>query len=241
MAIDLRAMASDRTADKDIAAERISLVIFDCDGVLIDSELISTSVMVEMLRSLGIALDQRHVLEHFVGHPYPVVAGKIAASHGAPLPESFEGAYRAALLARFARELTAMPGIIEVLDALAVPYCAATSSAPERARESLRIAGLARHFGERIYTVSMVERVKPAPDLFLLAAQRMGVDPAQCLVVEDSTLGVAAARAAGMKVWLFTGGGHFTAAQKSHRDAPAPDRSFSAMADFFSTAPYLRR
>jgi HAD superfamily hydrolase (TIGR01509 family) len=234
-------MASDRTVDHSSAADSISLVIFDCDGVLIDSEMISTAVMVEMLQPLGVMLDQRHVLEHFVGHPYPVVAGKIAASHGAPLPARFEEAYRAALLTRFARELTAMPGIMEVLEALAVPYCAATSSAPERARESLRIAGLAQHFGERVYTVSMVERVKPAPDLFLLAAERMGVAPARCLVVEDSPLGIAAARAAGMKVWLFTGGGHFAAARKSHKDSPIPDRSFSAMADFFAPAPHLRR
>jgi HAD superfamily hydrolase (TIGR01509 family) len=234
-------MPSDKTPADRLPADRIALVIFDCDGVLIDSELISTAVMVDMLRPLGIAVDQRHVLEHFVGHPYPVVAGKIAALHGAPLPATFEASYRGALIARFARELTAMPGIVEVLDALAIPYCAATSSAPERVRESLRIAGLTGHFGDRVYTVSMVARVKPAPDLFLLAAQRMGVDPAQCLVVEDSPLGIAAARAAGMKVWLFTGGGHFAAAQTSHQDAPAPDRSFSAMADFFTAAPQLRR
>ncbi|HWA50472.1 MAG TPA: HAD family hydrolase [Dongiaceae bacterium] len=234
-------MSSDRSIDRDLAATPISLVIFDCDGVLIDSELISTAVMVEMLRPLGVAIDQRHVLEHFVGHPYPVVAGKIAASHGAPLPSDFESSYRSALIARFAHELTAMPGIVAVLDALAVPFCAATSSAPERARESLRIAGLARHFGERVYTVSMVARAKPAPDLFLLAAQRMGVDPARCLVVEDSPLGIAAARAAGMKVWQFTGGGHFAAAWKSQKDVPPPDRSFSDMADFFATAPHLRR
>ncbi len=234
-------MARDIAPAGPLSGRSTALVIFDCDGVLIDSELISTAVMVEMLRPLGVAVDQRHVLEHFVGHPYPVVAGKIAALRGAPLPADFESAYRAALLARFARELAAMPGILGVLDALAIPYCAATSSAPERMRESLRIAGLAGHFGDRVYTVSMVARVKPAPDLFLLAAQCMGVDPAQCLVVEDSPLGVEAARAAGMKVWLFTGGGHFAAAQKSHDDAPAPDRSFSTMADFFTTAPELRR
>lgn len=234
-------MSSEKAPADHLDADRIALVIFDCDGVLIDSELISTAVMVEMLHPLGIVLDQRHVLEHFVGHPYPVVADKIAALHGAPLPETFESAYRTELIARFARELAPMPGVIGVLDALAVPYCAATSSAPERARESLRIAGLGRHFGDRVYTVSMVARAKPAPDLFLLAAQRMGADPTQCLVVEDSPLGIEAARAAGMKVWLFTGGGHFAATQKSHGGAPTPERSFSAMADFFATAPELRR
>lgn len=231
-------MALDTAPTMHRSTQPIALVIFDCDGVLIDSELISTAVMVEMLRPLGVAIDQRHVLENFVGHPYPVVAGKIAAINGAPLPDDFERTYRAALLARFERDLVAMPGVADVLDALAVPYCAATSSAPERARESLRIAGLAGHFGDRLYTVSMVQRVKPAPDLFLLAAQRMGADPAQCLVVEDSPLGIAAARAAGMKVWQFTGGGHFAATRRAHE---APDRSFSTMAEFFATAPELRR
>ena len=234
-------MARDTAPTMHRSTPPLSLVIFDCDGVLIDSELLSTAVMVDMLRPLGIVLDQRYVLEHFVGHPYPVVAGKIAARHGAPLPETFESAYRTALIARFTHELTAMPGIVGVLDALAVPYCAATSSAPERARESLRIAGLAGHFGDRLYTVSMVRRAKPAPDLFLLAAQRMGIDPAHCLVVEDSPLGIAAARAACRNVWRFTGGGHFGATRTSHKDAPAPDRSFSAMADFFAAAPQLRR
>jgi len=234
-------MSADKTPSSNPAPRKISLVIFDCDGVLIDSELISTAVMVEMLRPLGVAIDHSHVLEHFVGHPYPVVAGKIAALHGAPLPAAFEGEYRATLLARFERELRPMAGIEEVLEALAIPFCAATSSASERARQSLRVAGLARHFGDRIYTVSMVARVKPAPDLFLLAAERMGVDPSECLVVEDSPLGVAAARAAGMTVWLFTGGGHVAATGRSHADSMAPDRRFAAMADFFAAAPELRR
>ncbi len=229
------------TPAQNLSGDRISLVIFDCDGVLIDSEMISTAVLVEMLRPLGVAIDQRHVLEHFVGHPYPVVADKIAALYGAPLPATFEVNYCAALLDRFARDLAAMPGIVPVLDQLAVPFCAATSSAPERARESLLVAGLAPYFGDRIYTVSMVQWPKPAPDLFLLAAQSMDVDPARCLVVEDSPLGIAAARAAGMRVWQFTGGGHVAMSRKSHAGAPAPDRSFSAMADFFATAPHLRR
>lgn len=218
----------------------ISLVIFDCDGVLIDSETLSTAVLVEMLRAHGIAIDRDHVLAHFIGHPYPVVAGKIAALGGAPLPAQFERDYQAALLARFEAELKPMPGIAAVLDALAVPYCAATSSAPERVHRSLAIAGLAQRFGERVYTVSMVARVKPAPDLFLLAAARMGVAPEACLVIEDSPLGIAAARAAGMRVWQFSGGSHF-AATKRPEPGPAPDRIFAAMSDFFAAAPALRR
>jgi HAD superfamily hydrolase (TIGR01509 family) len=219
----------------------IALVIFDCDGVLIDSEIISATVLVETLARHGIAIEMRHVLEHFIGHPYAVVAGKIAAIAGAPLPAPFETDYRARLVQRFDAELRAMPGILDVLDNLAVPFCAATSSHPERAQRSLRAAGLAERFGVRVYTVSMVARPKPAPDLFLHAAKAMQVDPRQCLVIEDSDLGIAAARAAGMIAWQFTGGSHYQACHRIPTPDLAPDRSFHDMADFFSAAPQLKR
>ncbi len=218
-----------------------ALVIFDCDGVLIDSEIISTSVMVEQLARHGISLDAHYVLENFIGHPYALVADRIAALIGRALPETFAQGYRTALLQRFEVDLKAMPGIADVLDQLAVPYCAATSSSPERARHSLRAAGLSERFGERVYTVSMVAHPKPAPDLFLHAAAEMRAAPKDCLVVEDSDLGIAAARAAGMQAWQFAGGSHFAA---SHRRVPndiKPDRLFDRMADFFAGAPHLRR
>ena len=219
----------------------IALVIFDCDGVLIDSEIISATALVEELTQHGIAIEMAHVLEHFIGHPYGVVAGKIAAIAGAPLPASFEGAYRLRLAKRFEAELRPMPGILDVLDQLAMPYCAATSSSPERAHQSLRAAGIAERFGNRIYTVSMVERPKPAPDLFLHAAAAMGCDPKQCLVVEDSDLGIVAAQAAGMLAWQFTGGSHYAGSHPKAAPDVRPDRSFHDMADFFAGAPHLRR
>jgi HAD superfamily hydrolase (TIGR01509 family) len=217
------------------------LVIFDCDGVLIDSEIISTSVLVEQLARHGIAIEMSHVLEHFIGHPYAIVAGKIAAIAGAPLPASFEGTYRAELVRRFEAELRPMPGILDVLDRLAVPYCAATSSSPERAQQSLRAAGLAEQFSERLYTVSMVPRPKPAPDLFLHAAAAMGADPKDCIVVEDSDLGIQAAHAAGMQAWQFTGGSHYAASHRLPSSDAKPDRSFRDMTEFFDSAPRLKR
>ena len=134
-----------------------------------------------------------------------------------------------------------MPGVFAVLDALAVPFCAATSSSPERVHQSLRVAGLLERFDRRIYTVSAVARPKPAPDLFLYAAAEMGAHPADCLVIEDSDLGIAAARAAGMRAWQFTGGGHFAATPRRNAGAVQPDRVFERMADFFEGAPQLRR
>lgn len=218
-----------------------ALVIFDCDGVLIDSEIISATALVEELARHGIAIEMSQVLEHFIGHPYAVVAGKIAAIAGVPLPDSFELTYRAQLARRFEAELRPMPGIPDVLDRLAVPYCAATSSNTERARQSLRAAGLAERFGERVYTISMVARPKPAPDLFLHAASAMGADPEHCLVIEDSDLGIAAAQAAGMMAWQFTGGSHYADSHRRPASDVRPDRSFHAMADFFAGTPHLRR
>jgi HAD superfamily hydrolase (TIGR01509 family) len=219
----------------------IALVIFDCDGVLIDSEIISATALVEELARHGVAIEMRHVLEQFIGHPYTVVAGKVEAIAGAPLPASFEADYRARLIRRFDSDLRAMPGIRDVLDTLAVPFCAATSSHPERAQRSLRAAGLSDYFGQRVYTTSMVARPKPAPDLFLHAAKAMRVDPKRCLVIEDSDLGIAAAQAAGMIAWQFTGGGHYQACHRVPTPNLAPDRSFHDMADFFAAAPQLRR
>ena len=219
----------------------IALVIFDCDGVLIDSEIISATVLVEELARRNIAIEMSHVLEQFIGHPYAVVAGKIEAIAGTPLPTAFETEYRTRLVQRFDAELRPMPGLLDVLDHLAVPFCAATSSHPERAHQSLRAAGLAERFGERVYTVSMVERPKPAPDLFLHAARAMAVDPRQCLVIEDSDLGIAAAQAAGMTAWQFTGGSHYQACRRVPTPNLAPDRRFRDMTDFFAAAPQLKR
>ena len=219
----------------------IALVIFDCDGVLIDSEIISASALVEELAQHGIAIEMSHVLEQFIGHPYTVVAGKIAAFAGAPLPPSFESAYRRPAGAAVRGRAAPMPGVLDVLDHLAVPFCAATSSNSERAHHSLRAAGLTERFGERVYTVSMVARPKPAPDLFLHAAKAMQVDPKQCLVIEDSDLGIAAAQAAGMIAWQFTGGSHYQACHRIPTPNLAPDRSFHDMADFFAGAPQLQR
>ena len=218
----------------------IALVIFDCDGVLIDSEIISATVLVEELARSGIAIEMSHVLQNFIGHPYPVVADKITAIAGAPLPATFEGDYRAQLARRFDAELRPMPGILEVLDHLAVPFCAATSSHPERAQRSLRAAGLTERFAARVFTTAMVARPKPAPDLFLHAAKAMQVEPGQCLVIEDSDLGIAAAQAAGMIAWQFTGGSHYKACHRVPTPNLAPDRSFHDMADFFAGAPQLR-
>lgn len=186
------------------------LVIFDCDGVLIDSEIISARMLVEELALKGVRIDMDYVARHFLGRSYPTVMKVIRAEFGLELTPEFEEQYRARLMAAFEAELRVMPGVRTVLEGLRLPWCVATSSSPRRAERSLQIAGLADLTEGRVYTASLVARGKPAPDLFLHVAAARGVAPARCLVIEDSLNGVRAGLAAGMTVWRFAGGSHLT-------------------------------
>lgn len=213
------------------------LVIFDCDGVLIDSEIISAKMLIAELALNGVQIDLDYVALHFLGRSYPVVLKQIRAEFGLDLPADFEARYRDRLLSAFERELRVMPHVTGVLEHLALPWCVATSSSRPRAERSLEIAGLRGLVGPRLFTASQVERGKPAPDLFLLAAREMGIAPARSLVIEDSINGVRAGLAAGMEVWRFTGGSHLAG-----RDLTAPPdaraaREFASFAEFAQIAP----
>lgn len=217
------------------------LVIFDCDGVLIDSEIISAKMLVAELARLGVAIDLDYVARHFLGRSYPTVMQQIREEFGLNLPEAFEEQYRNRLLAAFERDLTIMPGIAEVVASLAVPYCIATSSSPRRARRSLEIVAFPGLEETPLFTASMVEHGKPAPDLFLLAAEKMGVKPMDCLVIEDSLNGIRAAHAAGMEVLRFTGGAHLQGRDLTPPDGIRPAKTFDSFARFFQIVPQLRR
>jgi len=217
------------------------LVIFDCDGVLIDSEVISANMLIVELAGYGVAMDMDFVSRHFLGRSYPVVLSEVRTRFGVALPENFEADYRSRLLAAFQRDLKVMPGVREAILDLALPYCLATSSSPERVRQSLVLAGLTDLFGPRIYTASQVSRGKPAPDLFLFAARQMGAAPAECLVIEDSVIGVKAARAAGMQVWRFIGGSHLAGRIAEEPADSCPDGRFASFADFYDVVPGMRR
>jgi len=221
------------------ATAKHSLVIFDCDGVLIDSEILSCDVLIEELAREGIAIDDDYVFRNCIGHSFPEVAEKIRASTGRALPSEFEARYRVSLVGHFDSSLKPTAGIISVLTRLATPFCIATSSSKERAERSLAAAGLDR-FNAPVFTASMVSRGKPAPDLFLLAAERMGFTPAECLVIEDSVPGILAAKAAGMAVWQFSGGSHFQ--HGFGKDDPLrADGSLTSWDDFFAAFPHLYR
>lgn len=215
------------------------LVIFDCDGVVVDSELISASMLIAALRPYGVDMSLDFVRDHFLGRSYPTVLAEVRAHWGADLPESFEAEYRERLLAAFDRDLKPMPGIEDVLRRMACPYCLATSSSPARVHRTLQATGLSRWFDGRVFTASQVSRGKPEPDLFLLAADRMEAVPARCLVIEDSLPGVSAGHAAGMQVWRFTGGGHLRGTDAQEPSVPPPHRSFDSFARFFDLCPAL--
>ncbi|MDP3342568.1 HAD family phosphatase [Frigidibacter sp.] len=217
----------------------IDLVIFDCDGVLIDSEIISAQMLVAELAGLGVAIDLPYVARHFLGRSYPTVMKVIRAEFGVELSAAFEDQYRQRLLAEFEARLAVMPGAATVLAGMARPWCVATSSSQARAERSLAIAGLRGLVGERLFTAGMVTHGKPAPDLFLLAATRMGAEPSRCLVIEDSLNGIRAAHAAGMRVWRFTGGSHMGPELEDEPEDARPELRFASFAGFFQIDPQL--
>lgn len=194
---------------------RPGLVIFDCDGVLVDSEPISLRLLLATLASAGLVLSPDEADEFFLGRSLATTREILARDHGLSVSDAALDDMRRDLYAAFRAELQPIPGIAATLDALAVPYCVASSSQPERIELSLRITGLWSRFEGRAFSSTMVRHGKPAPDLFLFAAERLGHEPADCLVVEDSPAGIMAAQAAGMRVVAFTGGSH--AASDRHR------------------------
>ena len=217
------------------------LVIFDCDGVVIDSEAISARMLIETLAGYRVEVDRAYVARHFLGRSYPVVMAQIRTDFGIALPQGFEADYRTRLLAAFDSELTVMPGFTAVLDRLGVPYCLATSSSLERVARSLKIVGLAETFAGLLTTSSEVQRGKPAPDLFLAAAGKMGVQPDRCLVIEDSFAGIRAGLAAGMTVWQFTGGSHLAGLDLLDDPEGSPHAKIDSFDVFFDGAPGLER
>ncbi|WP_419909504.1 HAD family hydrolase [Hoeflea sp.] len=220
---------------------RPELVIFDCDGVLIDSEIISATTLMELLEEHGLRIDLPHVQRNFLGRSFPTVAASIRSDFQLDLPESFEGEYRKRLLDRFEHDLRPTSGIEAVLDTISVRYCVATSSSPERVRRSLRIVGLDRYFENHTYTASEVENGKPAPDLFLHVAACEGSDPAACLVIEDSEPGVMAAHAAGMTVLRYVGGSHYDGVRSGRESGDCGEPAFDSWTEFYDLVPALKR
>jgi HAD superfamily hydrolase (TIGR01509 family) len=195
----------------------LELVIFDCDGVLVDSERLAVRIDVRVLAELGWMLTEQEVVERFMGRTHEYMVSEIEAFLGRPLAPDWEDPFHQLYRDAFAAELQPVEGVVEALDRITLPTCVASSGTHEKIRFTLGLTNLYDRFAGRIFSASEVARGKPAPDLFLHAAKRMGVDPAACAVVEDSRYGVEAARAAGMLALGFAGG--LTAAE--HLQGPA--------------------
>jgi HAD superfamily hydrolase (TIGR01509 family) len=185
------------------------LIIFDCDGVLVDSELIACQSVAICLEEYGVSFPVQDVVRSYAGVSALAMIADLNARFPGHLPENFGEVLAAKTREAFDRGLKPMDGVEEVLSAIPFRVCVASSSSTERIGHSLQITGLLKYFHrDSIFSATQVERGKPAPDLFLYAAGRMHVRPKDCVVVEDSRHGVQGARAAGMVVLGFTGGSH---------------------------------
>jgi HAD superfamily hydrolase (TIGR01509 family) len=185
------------------------LVIFDCDGVLVDTERLTVGVEARVLTDLGWQMSTDDVVRRWMGRTSQSQLAELEERLGAERAAEFDERTTAELRDVFERELAAVEGVRELVAELheaGVPTCVASSGTHERMRETLGLTGLYDTFAGRIFSATEVEHGKPAPDLFLHAAASLGVDPADCVVIEDSVFGVQAGVAAGMTVFGFAGG-----------------------------------
>ena len=203
-----------------VKKSRFDLVIFDCDGVLVDSELITNRIFAGMLNEMGIPVSLDDMFEQFVGRSMPQCLELTAELLGRPVPDGFLPEFQARTAAALKSELKAVPDIEEVLATMGIPYCVASSGTHEKMHTTLGVTGLLPKFQGKMYSVTEVAKSKPAPDVFLYAARQSGVDASACAVIEDTPTGVRAGVAAGMTVFgycaltpqqrLIAAGAHYT-------------------------------
>jgi len=189
-------------------ASRFELVIFDCDGVLVDSEPIINQAHAHVLTAWGYPITEQNLVERFCGMSDREMLEIIEREWGRVLPTSYTEHVGLMIEAGFRQSLVPIEGIAEALDSLTLPICVASSSSLEQIRQKLKITGLLGRFGEHLFSATMVARGKPAPDLFLYAAQHLTTASDRCLVIEDNPAGIDAALAAGMTAIGFSGGSH---------------------------------
>jgi len=208
------------------------LIIFDCDGVVVDSEILSCGCLLTLLRQHQIEIDLAEVYERFLGRNYQTIVDQYQVWRNEPVPGDFRAKWEAAIRLAFSASLAAMPGVIDLLSSLKTPVCIASSSDLDRVTFSLSLAKLSEFFGAHVFTSQMVKRGKPAPDLFLYAAANMGGAPERALVIEDSVAGVVAAKAAGMTAWGFVGGAHYAGREgRAALEASGAAQVFDKMSD----------
>lgn len=207
------------------------LIIFDCDGVLIDSEVVGCAVDAEALTEAGIPIALEDILQRFTGTTSREMYETLVAEHGRPLPDDFAERVRRRTDEVFERDLRAIEGIHEVLDQIDLRACVASSSTYRRLQKTLGMTKLYDCFFPHIFSAESVARGKPAPDLFLHVAEQMRTAPERCLVIEDSVRGVQAGIAAGMRVLGFVGGSHCGPDSEAQLLAAGAELVFARMAE----------
>ncbi|MCX5512358.1 HAD family hydrolase [Kaistia algarum] len=213
------------------------LVIFDCDGVLVDSEILASRVDSERLKDVGYDISVDEMSHRFAGLTWDRIAKLIEADLGHSLPENFHNETDAELDRRLSTELEIIPGVHEMLDRLDYQRCICSNSSPERLKISLTRTKLYDRFRPYVFSAVAVgnKRPKPAPDVFLHGAAEFGVDPREAVVIEDSTHGIHGAKAAGMRVIGFTGGSHSWPGHADALTAAGAETVISRMADLPAT------
>lgn len=193
---------------------KFEALIFDCDGVLIDSEILVCRIAAEELTKLGYSITTEQVIQRFAGRPDHEMRAEIEHEWGRPIPEGYRESVNARTVESYATELKIMPRLMEALDQIDLPVCVASSSFPEKLRLGLETVGLYERFMPNVVSATLVAHGKPEPDVFLFAAGWMKTSPKKCLVLEDSVAGVTAGVRAGMHVLGFAGGAHCDAGHR---------------------------
>jgi HAD superfamily hydrolase (TIGR01509 family) len=209
----------------------MTLLIYDCDGVLVDSEVLACGLLADVMTSLGQPMTADDCVRMFGGRSVADVLARAEQILGCPIPRKVGEQAAQQLLARLRHELKPVTGAAEAIAAMSHARCVCSSSAPDRLQLSLDVTGLAPLFGSHVYCAAQVARGKPAPDLFLFAARNLGATPSQTIVIEDSGPGVEAARAAGMACIGFTGASHMTSGLAAQIEALGTDRVVATMAE----------
>ncbi len=222
----------------DETGTRPELLIFDCDGVLVDSEIIVCTAVSEELTRLGYPITPEDVVRRFAGRPEREILAEVQRDWGRPVPDAYFSAMKERVTLAFSSELRAIAGAAEVIEQIRSPKIVASSSAPNKLEQGLRFVGLYEFFAPHIVSAHSVASGKPSPDVFIFAAGWMRTPVQQCLVIEDSEPGVRAARAAGMRVFGFTGGSHCVPGHGNRLLAAGAERVLTHMRELPEAAPF---
>lgn len=185
--------------------KNFELLIFDCDGVLVDSERVSNTVFLEMLAERGLHMSETQLIQEYVGMTMQSCLQLLTQRYGVAFDDGFKHELDTRMVKVYQQRLTAMPGVREVIENLGIPFCLASNSTPDKIAFMLKLVELYDFFEGRIYSGTQVSKPKPAPDVYLLAASASGVTPEHCLVIEDTPTGIRAAKSAGMTVLGYAG------------------------------------